>query len=136
MRNNFRKFVINCLLILVFLLNAGTVAAAQSITDQANSGLQTAVDEAYGGGEKVTIGPDTFAGFLISIINSLLTFVGILFFILIIYAGYLWMTARGNEEQVSKAKKITREAVVGLLIIILARLLTEFLLTQIGTATQ
>jgi hypothetical protein len=55
---------------------------------------------------------------------------------LLIYAGFLWMTARGKEEQVDKAKRITREVVIGLIIIVLARIITEFVLTQIGNAIQ
>lgn len=53
-------------------------------------------------------------GYLISIV---LSFVGIIFLLLTIYGGYLWMTAAGNEEQISKAKKIITAAIIGLIII-------------------
>ncbi len=122
--------------ILALLLTTNVVFASNSITNQAGGGLNTAVQEAYGGGNKVNVNEGTFTQGLVIIINNLLTFIGILFFLLIIYAGYLWMTARGNQEQVEKAKKITREAVIGLLIIILARIFTEFILSQVGSAVQ
>ena len=122
--------------ILALLLTTNVVFASNSITNQAGGGLNTAVQEAYGGGNKVNVNQGTFTQGLVIIINNLLTFIGILFFLLIIYAGYLWMTARGNQEQVEKAKKITREAVIGLLIIILARIFTEFILSQVGSAVQ
>jgi len=77
-----------------------------------------------------------FAEALIYIVNVLLGFVGIVFFILLIYGGYLWMNARGNEEQVAKAKKIIQEVVIGLIIILIARLFTEFLLIQFGKAAD
>ena len=31
-----------------------------------------------------------------------------------IYAGYLWLTSRGNSERVEKAKDILKESIVGI----------------------
>lgn len=119
-----------------YLIAVGLVVAlpvhAATLFDRATGALGKAVDAAYGGGESVAVNENTFLESLIGIINPLITLIGIIFFLLLIYAGYLWMTARGNEEEVTKAKKITREAIIGLIIILLARLLTEFILSQIG----
>ena len=60
-------------------------------------------------------------------INGALGFVGIIFLVLMIYAGYLWMTAGGNEEQVSKAKKIIRASIIGLIIIAFSYAITGFI---------
>jgi len=68
------------------------------------------------------------------IIRSLLAMLGIVLVILIIYGGFLWMTAGGNEEQVSKAKKILRNAVIGIVIIFLSALITEFVLERLPGA--
>ncbi len=130
--------IIFFLLISIFLLNTLPVLADDppSIFERMTSGVKETINKAYGGGQEVKVTGNTFADNLIKIINYLLTFVAILVFLLLIYSGYLWMNARGREEQVDKAKKITREAVIGLLIIILARLFTEFILSQIGTAIK
>ncbi|MDX9893606.1 MAG: hypothetical protein RB292_04335 [Patescibacteria group bacterium] len=120
----------------VILVQAESAASATSIYEQAKSGAQAAIDASVGGGESVDTSGDPFLTGLAVIINSLLTFIGIIFFMLLIYAGFLWMTARGKEEQVDKAKRITREVVIGLIIIVLARIITEFVLTQIGNAIQ
>ena len=57
-------------------------------------------------------------------VNTLLaTIIAILViggFGLIIYAGYLWMTAQGDSEQVDKAKKIMIYGAIGLVILSLA----------------
>jgi len=52
-----------------------------------------------------------------NIVSSLLGFLGLIFIISTIYGGYLWMTDQGNEEQVEKAKKIIKNSIVGLIII-------------------
>lgn len=130
------------LVILVSLLISPVAWAADtpSIFDKISNGAKNAINEAFGGSKKVDLTGgeygDPFMRMLIMVINSLLTFIGVLFFLLLIYAGYLWLNARGHEEQVEKAKKITREALIGLIIIILARILTELILTQIGQAIK
>lgn len=56
----------------------------------------------------------------IAIINALLTLLGIAFLVLLLYAGVLWVVAKGNEEQIEKAKTILKRALFGLIIIISA----------------
>ena len=105
--------------------------------DSAKNNLKNAVNWAYTNNTKsVTVTEDTFLIGTMNIINTLLYFIGIVFLLLIIYAGYLWMMARGNEEEIKKASKIFREAVTGLIIILLARIITEFILTQAGGAVN
>jgi len=62
-----------------------------------------------------------------NIIRSVLSVIGILFICLILYAGFLWMTAGGNEEKVTKAKKLMYQSVIGLLIILTAYVVTVFI---------
>ncbi len=59
-------------------------------------------------------------------IQLALSFVGVFFLILIIYAGYLWMLAQGNEEKIEKSKKIIQNATIGIVIISLAYAITAF----------
>ena len=50
-------------------------------------------------------------------INTALGLTGIILLVIIIYAGFLWMTAQGNEEQVTKAKNILKNAVIGMVLV-------------------
>ena len=133
------KFTIFLSLVLIFLLTTPIAFAQSDQPDnviKTTAGLKKMVNEAYGGGSDVNFDITAFNVGLVIIVNFLLSLLGIVFFLLMVYAGYLWMTARGNEEQIEKAKKITKEAIVGLLIIVLARIATEFILTQVGKAIQ
>ena len=69
------------------------------------------------------------------IISGALTLVGIIFVVLLIYAGFLWMTAAGNEEKVTKAKKLLTQAVIGLGITLAAYAITTFVVNALLTAT-
>jgi len=70
------------------------------------------------------------------IINIVLGFLGVLFLILIIFGGIMWMTASGNEEKVKKATVLMTQAAIGLSIVLFAFLITNFVIFKIiGLAT-
>ncbi len=64
------------------------------------------------------------------IINAALTLVGLIFLILMVYAGYLWMTARGEADQIDKAKQIIIAAVIGIVIVVSAYAITTFVTSR------
>lgn len=69
-------------------------------------------------------------------IRIMLSLVGTIFLALTVYAGFLWMTASGNEEQVTKATDIIKMATVGLIIALAAFSITAFVVSKVGTTTQ
>jgi len=69
------------------------------------------------------------------VIGFVLAFVGVIFFALIVYGGFLWMTAAGNPEQVKKAKGLIVNSIIGLVIILAAYSITSFIFSGITAAT-
>ena len=69
------------------------------------------------------------------IVQALLGFLGIIFLILVIYAGFTWMTAGGNEEKIGTAKKLLTNAAIGLAIILCAYAITLFIFNVLIKAT-
>lgn len=61
------------------------------------------------------------------ILGTALSFIGVLFFALMVFGGFLWMTARGNEEQTKKALGTITSAVVGLVIVLSSYAITSFI---------
>lgn len=55
------------------------------------------------------------------------TFLGVIFLGLMIYAGYLWMMARGNEQQAETARHIIIYAVIGLIVVLAAYAITNLI---------
>lgn len=66
------------------------------------------------------------------IIRIILSFLGLILVILILYAGFLWMTSGGNEEKIIKAKKIIAAGIIGLGIIVLSYTIASFVLARLG----
>ncbi len=67
-------------------------------------------------------------------INVFLSLIGVIFIILIIFAGYNWMTAAGDKAKVDKSKILITQAVIGLVIVISAFAITFFVTSFFTTA--
>lgn len=70
-----------------------------------------------------------------SIVNVLLSVLGVVLLIIIIYAGFLWMTAQGEEAQVKKAKTMISQAVIGMVILLSAYAISIFIVDKLTSAT-
>jgi len=107
-------------------------ASAQLLRD--NTELDTLTQdytEAAGLGRNIDL-----AEVVSMIIRVLLSFLGVIFVILIIYAGFLWLTSAGNEDKISKAKKTMTAAVIGLAIVLAAYTITYFVIDKLLEATK
>lgn len=72
-------------------------------------------------------------GLLISVLLGVL---GIIFLVLVIWAGLLWMTAAGETKQTQKAKDILVTSVIGLVILLSAYAISTFVIDNITNATS
>ncbi len=112
----FKKiFIIFALL----LLPLSPVLAVGSLKDASKNLQPTATGAGYQEGDLGNITGQ--------IINTALQLVGIIFLGLMVYAGYLWMTAQGAEDQVEKAKKIITSAIIGLILTMSAYAITALI---------
>jgi type IV secretory pathway VirB2 component (pilin) len=70
------------------------------------------------------------------VINVTLGLLGILAVAIVVYAGFTWMTSGGNDEQIKKARGMLLAAVIGLVLILSAYSIANFILLQLNTATR
>ena len=66
-----------------------------------------------------------------NVIKAALGLLGVIFLILMVYAGFRWFLARGEAGEVKKAIDIIRDATVGLLIVLGSYALTGFVVDQL-----
>ena len=66
-----------------------------------------------------------------TIINVILSLIGIAFFGLLIYAGILYLTAQGEEAPVKRARQLIKDAVIGLIIVLSAYAISTFVMSRI-----
>ncbi len=67
-----------------------------------------------------TGGQGSFRQLALTIVNFFLTFLGLIAVVMIIYGGFLYVTAAGNQEKIESAKKIIMYAVIGIVVILLS----------------
>jgi len=65
------------------------------------------------------------------VIIGLMSALGIVFLILIIYAGFLWMTAGGNKDQLKKAQQLLLNAAIGLIILVSSYAIASYVIDLI-----
>lgn len=122
----FKIFII-CILIILGFQASSFLALAQSYDFNANSGLSSAAQNA---GYETS--PEKNVEFYMSqIITIILSVLGVVFLILIIYGGLIWMTAAGNEEKAKKAKELITEAMIGLIIVLAAYAISYFIIGRL-----
>lgn len=64
-----------------------------------------------------------------------LSLLGIIAICIILYAGWIWMTASGNEEKIDKAKKILKAGLIGLVIILASFGIASFIISKLVDVT-
>jgi len=64
-----------------------------------------------------------------TVIKAALGIVGVVFLVLMVYAGYIWMIARGDESKTEKAKNTIVNCIIGVIIVVGAYAITSYLVT-------
>jgi len=99
-------------------LFGGGVTNIQKLSEQSGLGLQDPRETAA------------------KVVNVILGFLGIIAVVLILIAGFLWMTAAGSEEKIATAKKLMSAGVIGLVIVLAAFGIARFVISSMLSATS
>lgn len=106
------------LIIPYFVFAQAPLDAVKSVADE-GSGYKTDGD---------AIDLPTYLGAIVSVFMGLL---GVIFIILIIYGGFNWMRAGGNESKVELAINTIKRAVIGLLIVVGSYAIAQFIFSKL-----
>lgn len=117
---------------LILTRNTPRAQADQSLWDK-QAGVQQEIGAAFG--EVPGAVQKDIRVTMAKIIKVFLGLLGLIFLIMIIWAGFKWMTSGGNEEQVKEARDQMLRAVIGLAIILASWGITEFVTSCFLTAT-
>ena len=124
MKNFSKLFIISFLLLTLALpvlaVPANSYGLDETLTGDAAAALSKADIDGPGGASGFLA---TRAGGAVGVV---LSFLGIIFLVLIIFGGIQWMVSSGNEEQVKKAKQIMISATIGLVIVFAAYAITSY----------
>lgn len=68
------------------------------------------------------------------IVQGLLSLLGVMFFVLVVYGGFKWMKAQGKPDEVEKAKETIINATIGLALVLAAYAISIFVVGRIQSA--
>lgn len=120
----YTKFIISTVMILV-IFGIGFSVHAQGL----GSAFKNANTVADTGGYKTDVSAESMIAKIISILLSIL---GVLFLLLMIWGGYLWMMARDNEQEVTRAKNLITAAVIGIIVVVSAYVISYFVVENVS----
>ena len=120
----FKKGRFHSIKFFLFALFAGSIFFGQSVFAQGIKD-KSMLDSIAGKADLSKVGSaETIAG---TVIKAVLSVTGLIFLILMVYAGILWMTARGDETIVEKSKDTIQAALIGLALTVSAYAITVFI---------
>lgn len=107
----------------LFLLASPVLAASDLYDDTIDKFQNTSSQAGY---EQTDPGNAQSLIFVLSgqVVALLVSLAGVVVFIFLVYGGYLWLTAGGNEDQVTKAKEIIKNSIIGLVLLMAAGIIT------------
>ncbi len=130
---NSKKTVITAVLVVVFLLFTFFVFTDISPAYAQAEGDALGVEAVEESG--LILGGGDIRIVIARIIRAVLGLLGIIAFAIVAYGGFVYMTSGGNEEKISRAKKILINGGIGLAIILSSLAITQFVLSSLQRAT-
>lgn len=127
---NSQKFLFSFLIVAIILAFAATAALAQGDLDLTGPLKGVGGPAGFDTPDKSNL-PELIG----RVIKGFLSILGVIFMSYIVYGGTLWITARGEEEKITRAKAIIRGSVIGLIIVFAAYAITAFVLFRVVSNT-
>lgn len=122
------NLIISCFLLLVWA-GCSFCQEAKAVSAGFQGGLQ---DTGSAVSVLSDVSPEELAA---QVVRALLSLLGVVFIGLLIYGGFLYMTSQGAEDKIKKSKKLMVSAVIGLIIIFSAFVISFFVTQALETAT-
>jgi hypothetical protein len=109
---------------IIGLALGSAIFALPAVAAQINAGLEPIAST-------IGLGTADVRTIVARVINVALGLLGTILLVIIVYAGFLWMTAGGDDEKVSRAKTLIKNGVIGLAIILSSYAITYFVVTRL-----
>ena len=105
-----------------------SLPASTSTVSPTSYGLETIEDQIILGNEDIRV-------IAVRVIDGALGFLGVIFLLMVLYGGLLWLTSGGKEEKTSQAKRTSGNALIGLIIIFMSYSILRFIFGALTSAT-
>jgi len=129
----FNQKIASVLIFAVLFLSATSVSAFSLLSDKTRGDLYNQENTMRQQAGFEATNQEGVAVIVATVIKAFLGLLGVIFVVLVVYAGYNWMTAGGDEGKVTKSKQTLSRAVIGLIIVVAAYSITYFVFSNLDT---
>ncbi len=133
---NVKKYIQNGAIVSsVLFANIIAISAQQNpvFKEELGSNINNKVNSFIG---KIGFQPISLPGLVATVIQAFLSVLAIVFLGLIFFGGYVWMMARGNDNEIDRARGIIRHSIIGLIITLSSYAIAYFVLYWLSTNGQ
>lgn len=130
----FLKKITSSLIFLSLLFLFSVVAVPQEALADSDYGL-TATQKSAQLPDNIK-GQTNLIGVVGLVVKLLLSFTGMFFLGMMLYAGIVWMKSMGASDDVERAKTIIQSAIIGLIIVTAAYAITNFVFSNLSSGTS
>lgn len=131
MKNILKILLLSLLFTNLLAVPSLTLAQEASTTAPSNPLMETMKNIADKGSYQTDPTKASLPKLIGLIIRTALNLLGVIFLILMVLAGFNWMTSEGNEEQVKKAKRTIKHSLIGLIVAISAWTIWSFVFEKL-----
>lgn len=119
------------LLAMIAIMIAPYFVFAQGTLNETASSNPISMLEKVAGDSFAETNENSLSAIIGMVVGAALSLLGVIFVVLMVLAGYNWMTASGNEQKVDEAKSTLKRAIIGLVIVLGAWSIWRFILENL-----
>lgn len=116
--------VVGIMALFVLPLAVNTVSAQEDIWGELQTNLENQGNNA------------SLADIIAGIIRIIMGLLGVIVVLIILWGGFIWMTAGGEPDKVDKAKKMIYSGIIGLVVILAAYAIASFVINSLTSIIQ
>ena len=95
------------------------------------NGLKNTAGSAGYTSPNASFGTKTPEQIIALVIKVLLSVIGVILLALLLYGGFIWMNAKGNQSDTQKAQDIIRNAIIGIIIVLAAYAISSLVYSKL-----
>ncbi|KKU31781.1 MAG: hypothetical protein UX45_C0025G0013 [Candidatus Uhrbacteria bacterium GW2011_GWF2_46_218] len=119
-----------------WILGAGLIGVAALLVSPALAQTSSSVDlEAFAQQAGFATGVDITI-VIARLIRTFISILGIIAVVFILYGGWMWITSKGEQDKLRKAQQVIINAVIGLVLVLSAFAIAQFVLNALSDATD
>ena len=128
LRRLFQSILVLSVLACTGIFVVQPILAATGPVDQ-TAFASFAANAGFAAGPSVTV-------IIARLIRTVISFLGVIAVVIVVYGGFMYMTAGGNDERVKKAKKTITNGLIGLVIVLMSFAIAQFIVSRLVGATE